>query len=217
MTTIQGAYRDGFDPWHQAISALSLGPGGWMQVVNLIGFGAVVLTTVSPWRQILAGARGGAAYPLLTALLGISFIGLGLIQQDPAPGYDPDGLRLKVPTALGLVHLAIAGVAALSSVAGLFVMGARLARDAAWPRWTFYSCATAIFVIGCVVVYGVWSIQPSGFAGTFERAALVAPMVWMFAFLRRLQRGTPLMVSPASARRPISMRGRTATSLPPAV
>ena len=56
ITTIQGAIREGFDPWHQAVSALSLGPGGWMQMLNLVVFGAVVLTTVSRY-----GARSSRA------------------------------------------------------------------------------------------------------------------------------------------------------------
>ena len=198
ITTVQGVFRDSFDSWHQAISALSLGPGGWLQMINLSAFGAVVLTTVSPWRQILAGARGGTAYPAVTALVGMSFIGVGLIRQDPAPGYDPEALMLTSPTPTGLAHLAIAGVAALASVTGLFVMAARLARDPAWRGWTLYSCGTAVIVVGCVVTYGIWSIQPTGFAGAFERAAMVAPMLWMFTFLRRLYRGAPLMVSPTT-------------------
>ena len=196
ITTLQGAMREGFDPWHQAISALSLGPGGWLQMLNLIAFGLVVLTTVSPWRRILAGARGGTAYPVLTALVGLSFIGVGLIRQDPAPGYDPEGLMLEAPTPLGLTHLAIAGVAALCSIAALLVIAARFAGDSTWPRWTLYSAVTAFIVVGCVAVYAVWSVKPTGFAGAFERAAMLAPMCWMFAFLRRLHRGVPLMHAP---------------------
>ena len=195
ITTVQGAYREGFDQWHQAISALSLGPGGSIQMVNLIVFGAFILSTVSPWRQILAGSRGATAYPLLTALVGLGFIGVGLIRQDPAPGYDPDGLMLKTPTKLGLAHLAIAAVAALSAVASMIVMGTRLAQNPAWPRWPTYSYLTAIIIIVSIAVYGVWSVEPTGFAGAFERIAVIAPMLWTFAFLRRLSRGAPLIAS----------------------
>jgi hypothetical protein len=194
VTTVQGAYREGFNPWHQAVSALSLGPGGWLQMLNLLAFGAAVLITVSPWRQVLRGARGETAYPLLTALVGISFIAVGLIRQDPAPGYDPAGLHLKAPSPEGLAHLAIAAIAALSSVGALCVMAARLARDPAWRHWTLYSSITAVVIVACIAVYAVWSVKPSGFAGTFERGAMVAPMLWMFLFLRRLYRGAPFMV-----------------------
>lgn len=195
LTTLQGCYRPGFDPWHQAVSALSLGPGGWLQMINLTTFGLVLLTTVRAWERILRGAPGGRSYPLLTALVGFGFIGVGLIPQDPAPGYNPEGVLSVAPTPLGLAHLAIAGVAALSSVVGLFVMARRLSRDPLWRHWPLYSSLTALTVVVCITVYGIWSVRPTGFAGTFERAAILAPMLWMFAFLRRLHRGTPLMVS----------------------
>lgn len=217
ITTVQGVCRQDFDAWHQAISALSLGPGGWLQMVNLMAFGVVVLTTISPWRTILAGGRGGTAYPVLTALVGFAFIGVGLIRQDPAPGYDPERLLLTAPTPPGLAHLAIAGVAVLASVAALLVMAARFAGDPVWRRWSLYSCGTALFVIACVTVYGVWSVQPTGFAGTFERAAVVAPLLWMFAFLRRLQRGVPLMRVPATLDSAGTVQPMAATGLPPAV
>lgn len=195
LTTIQGCYREGFDPWQQAVSALSLGPGGWLQMINLSAFGLVLLTTVGAWRRILSGARGGRSYPVLTALVGLAFIGVGVIPQDPAPGYNPNGILVAAPTPLGLAHLTIAGVAALSSVVGLLVMARRFARDPAWRHWALYSSLTALTVVVCVAVYGIWSIEPTGFAGTFERAAMIAPLLWMFAFLRRLYRGAPLMVS----------------------
>ena len=104
-------------------------------MLNLIGFGAAVLTTVPTWRCVLARGRGETVYPLLTAFVGASFVAVGLIAQDPAPGYDPAGLALQAPTPLGLAHFAIAGIAALSSVVGLFVMAARLAGDPDWRRW----------------------------------------------------------------------------------
>ena len=198
ITTIQGMVRDGFDAWHQAVSALSLGPGGWIQVINLVAFGVVILMTVPVWRRILAGGRGETSYPVLTAIVGGSFIVVGLIPQDPAPGYDPAGLALAAPTARGLVHLTFAGFAALSSVAGLFVMAARFARDPEWRGWSVYSSAAAVVVIICVTVYGVWSTRSTGFAGTFERGAFIAPLVWLFAFLHHLRRGRAFMVSPTA-------------------
>jgi hypothetical protein len=49
-------------------------------------------------------------------------------------------------------------------------------------------------VVGCVTVYGIWSTQSSGFAGTFERGAIIVPLVWLCTFLRRLGKGTPFMM-----------------------
>ena len=195
LTTIQGILREGYDGWQQAVSALSLGPGGWIQMLNLIVFGVVVLTTVPVWRRILIGGKGSTAYPVFTTLLGFSFVVVGIVPQDPAPGYDPAGLALTAPTPHGLVHIAVAGVAALSSVVCLVVMATRLARDPAWSGWSAYSLAAAVAVIGCVTVYGVWSTKSSGFAGTFERGAFVVPLLWLYALLRRLDRGAPFSIT----------------------
>ena len=195
LTTAQGLTRPDFDAWHQAVSALSLGPGGWLQQVNLVGFGLAIVTTAPTWRRVLYGGRGAASYPVLMFAIGASFVGVGVIPQDPAPGYDPDHLALSAPTAGGLVHLALAGVAAASSVASLFVIANRLDGDEHWPRWAAYTRATAVAIIVSVVVYGVWSVKPSGLAGTFERTAIILPLAWTTAFLRKLSRGTPFMIA----------------------
>ena len=203
VTTLLGIAREGYDPWHQAVSALSLGPGGWIQALNLVSFGIVVLSTVPVWRRVLAGGKGQRAYPVLTALVGLSFVAVGLIPQDPAPGYDPEHLNLPAPTAPGLAHLAFAGVAALSSVVSLFVMAARFEGSPPWRGWPTYTRLASIAIILCVAVYGVWSTRASGYAGTFERAALLVPMLWMYAFLRTLGSGRPFATSTSDTERKI--------------
>lgn len=195
MTTAcaEGARRPDYDAWHQSISALSLGPDGWIQMLAFFVFGATLLSTVTIWRRILAGGKGAAAFPVLTALTGASLIACGIVPQDPAPGYDPMGLALTTPTLRGLVHLASAGVAALCSVASLLVMAGRLRGDPSWPGWSRYSVLMAAVMSTCVVVYGIWSTAPTGYAGTFERIALLVVPVWGWTFLRRLGAGVPFM------------------------
>jgi hypothetical protein len=197
LTTIQGVFRDGYESSHQAVSALSLGPDGWLQMINLGAFGAVIMSTAPVWRRILYGGKGATSYPLLVALIGVSFIVIAIIRQDPAPGYDPAGLALKAPTAGGLLHLAVAGVAALCSVVSLLVMAARFGGHDEWRGWSTYSRVTALLVIACVAIFAVWSRQSTGLAGTFERLAMVIPMIWTFAFWRRLRAGTPFMIASA--------------------
>ena len=194
VATIQGITRAGYDPWHQAVSALSLGPGGWVQAGNFLLFGTVLLSTVPVWRTILAGGKGATAYPALTTAVGASFVIVAFVPQDPAPGYDPAGLALQEPTVGGLFHLAIAGVAATCSVSGLFVMAARFAGDPHWRGWPAYSRVMALLMIVCVGIFSVWSTEATGLAGTFERIAVMIPPIWAFTFLGRLSAGTPFMV-----------------------
>ena len=199
VATVQGAMRPGYNAWHQAISALSLGSGGWVQQVNFVIFGAALVGTAPAWRRLLAGGTGASAYPILIAATGLSFIVASVVRQDPAPGYDPEGLSLERRTTLGIIHLAIAGVAAASSVIALLVMAQRFAGDPVWRGWSAYSRSMALVTVLCVVVYGVWSTRATGFAGTFERAAILLPVVWAFTFLRRLWAGRPFMVAGAAS------------------
>jgi len=201
---VQGAARPGYDAWQQSISALSLSEQGWVQDLLFALLGAALLSTVSTWHRVLRGGIGDRAYPALIALLGLSLIAAAWWPQDPAPGYDPERLGLELPTTSGLLHLAAAGVGAVSSVSALLVMAARFKTQSEWQRWVGPTRFCAVVTAVCVTVYAVWSVQPSGFAGTFERLVVVVPGAWGFAFTRRLGQGVPFMLINDRAATPLS-------------
>ena len=195
----QGAARPGYDPWHQSISALSLGANGWIQDLFFVLLGGVLLSTTPSWRRILRGSIGQWSYPILTALTGLSLIAAAWWPQDPAPGYDPEQLGLVLPTATGLVHLTAAGVGAFSSIAAMFVMAARFRQLPGWEAWARPTRLAAVITTLSVVIYAVWSVQPSGLAGTFERLVVVVPGLWGYAVIRRLGDGVPFVVTSGSS------------------
>jgi hypothetical protein len=199
---LQGASRADYDPWHQALSALSLGSGGWIQAINFMVLGFLMLSTAPTWRQVLAGGRSSTSFPLYTAVAGLSFMVLGLIPQDPAPGYDPAGLQLEGPTPRGLMHLTVAAVVGFSLTASLFVMARRFDGDANWHGWRAYTRRMAFIMIGAGAVYAVWSTKASGFAGAFEQLAFLVPFVFTGTLLRRLGEGVPFMVESQVPDRP---------------
>src|SRR5258708_12497852 len=61
---IEGVTRPDYNAWQQAISALSLGPGGWVQQVNFVVFGVITIWTAFAWRQFLIGGGGPTSDPL---------------------------------------------------------------------------------------------------------------------------------------------------------
>ncbi len=201
ISLVAGATRDGFDAWHQSVSALSLGPGGWVHQINMIVLGAVILATVVVWRRILAGGRGETMYPVLTGIAGVSIVVCGFVRQDPAPGYDPARLALTGPTPLGLVHLFAAAVGVACLALGLVVMASRFTDDPHWRGWAAYSRIMALLIVVCVTIYAIWSTQPSGFAGSFERVAIVLTPIWGLTFLARASAGTPFVVAHRDAPR----------------
>ena len=191
----QGAARPDYDAWHQSISALSLGEHGWIQDAFFVLLGCVLLGTASSWRRVLRGGVGERSYPVLTAFIGLSMIAAAWWPQDPAPGYDPEQLGLTLPTLTGLLHLTAAGVGAFSSIAAMFVMATRFRRLPGWESWARPTRLTAALMMLCVVIYAVWSVQPTGFAGTFERLVVIVPGVWGYAVIQRLGAGVPFVVA----------------------
>jgi hypothetical protein len=100
---IEGAIRPGYNAWQQAISALSLGPGGWIQQANFVVFGACTLGMAFAWRKVLKGGVYALVYPLIRGIEGLALIMVGFFSQDPAPGYPP-GAVLTTPTLHGEIH-----------------------------------------------------------------------------------------------------------------
>jgi hypothetical protein len=192
---VQGAGRPGYDAWQQSISALSLSDLGWVQDVCFTLLGGVLLTTVPTWSRVLRGGLGHRAYPVLTALTGLSLVAVGWWPQDPAPGYDPERLGLTLPTTTGLLHLATAGIGAVSSVSALFVMAARFKTLAEWHAWVGPSRLAAALTAACVIVYAAWSVKSTGLAGLFERLVVLVPGLWGYALTRRLGQGAPFVVT----------------------
>jgi hypothetical protein len=43
---VHGAVLPDFDAWHQSVSALAIGPHGWLQALKFATFGALVLGTL---------------------------------------------------------------------------------------------------------------------------------------------------------------------------
>src|SRR5215471_13730695 len=48
----EGATRLGYDGWRHSISALSLGPGGWLQQANFVLLDINVLIVAVVWRVL---------------------------------------------------------------------------------------------------------------------------------------------------------------------
>src|SRR5215831_3977028 len=116
----EGATRAGYRVLAQPISALSLGPGGWVQQLNFIVFGVLVCASAAGWRGALAPGRGALAFPVLRVIAGAGLVMDGLFAQDPSGGYPP-GARAGVATLHGQVHTLFAMITITALASGCFV------------------------------------------------------------------------------------------------
>jgi hypothetical protein len=180
----EGATRTGYAALAQPISALSLGPGGWVQQVNFIVFGALVCASAAGWRAALAPGRGAWAFPVLRVAAGVGLVMDGLFAQDPSGGYPP-GARAGVPTLHGQVHVLFAVITITALASGCFVLAARFAAEPGWRRWAVFAAVAGVATIVFITAFGTAGGH-GGLAGAWERAAGAATSVLTVAVLARL-------------------------------
>lgn len=182
---IDGALRRGYGSLRQPMSALSLGPGGWVQVANFIVFGVLTCASAWGWRATLAPALGAVWYPRLKLAAGLMFITAGVFSQDPAPGF-PAGDRAP---AVASVHAQIHNVAAVASlaatVAAMFVLACRLRREPRWRGWGSYAGLTGTVMIAFLAAFAATSDR-GNFGGLFEKLASITALIFAVTLIPRL-------------------------------
>jgi hypothetical protein len=126
----QMPFRPGFHPARDAVSLLSIGHLGWIQVVNFLVTGALyVACATGMWRLVRTGP-GRRWIPALLYVCGAGIAGGGVFHPDPGDGFPP-GTPADASVASswhGVLHQVCGMSAFLALIALCFVLGHRFAR-----------------------------------------------------------------------------------------
>lgn len=182
---IDGLIRSGYSPMRDPISALSLGPGGWLQRANFLVFGVLTCISAAGWRPTLAPGLGTAWYPRLRVLSGLALIGAGLFSQDPGNGFPVGAVAPAVPSLHGQLHNIASYISLIAIIAELGVLAVRLHREPRWRGWAPGAVASAVAMMVMLALFG-GAVAHHGTAGVFEKAATIIPMVFGLALTCRL-------------------------------
>ncbi len=191
---LDGALRPGYDSLRQPISALSLGPGGWVQIVNFIVFGALSCCSAIGWRATLNPGIGARSYPALKVISGVALIAAGIFSQDPALGFPHGVLSPAHPTIHAQIHNAVTVVSLLATIVGLLVLAHRFRHEPQWKRWSRYALLAAALMIGFIAAFG--ATNNGGLGGMFEKLATITALVFMVALIGRLLTGDARLSQP---------------------
>jgi hypothetical protein len=137
----QALTRPGFDITRHALSLLSNGDLGWIQVTNFIVSGLLVIAGAFGIRRAIEG-RGKTWGTLLIGMYGLSLIGAGIFKADPAMGFPigtPEGV-ISMSTD-GMLHFMTGGVGFLALIAACFVFARRFS-SLGEKIWAAYSIFT---------------------------------------------------------------------------
>ncbi|ACZ88404.1 DUF998 domain-containing protein [Streptosporangium roseum] len=181
---IQGLTREGFDFTRNAISQLSLGDLGWIQVTNFVITGALLIAGAIGTRRALHGGPGGTWAPRLVAVFGASFLVSAVFAADPGAGFPigtPEGPTGSISTN-GAVHM-FGGMIGYLALCAAFVVLARRFSAQGRRGWAVASRIVPVAVL-------------AGFAGSaasvlaFSAGAALG-LVWLTATTARLATTPP--------------------------
>lgn len=164
--------REGFELSHHALSLLTLGDGGWLQILNLALTGIMVM--VAGWGLLRAidGQGRGAAIAVMIA--GAAILLAGVFRPDPVDGF-PVGATASVSLS-GILHLALGAVQFVGFAVAAFLLARFFASRTEHGRVTGSKVAAAVIVLA----FAAGAALSSGPAGV---ALLWVAVVTSFAWL----------------------------------
>lgn len=172
--------RTGFDLSRHALSLLTLGEGGWLQITNFALTGIMVV--VSGWGLLRAieGRGRGAGSAVIVA--GVAIVLAGVFRPDPVAGF-PAGAEATVSVS-GILHL-VAGALEFVAFAIAALLLARFFASrgergrAAWSRIAGVTIVVG-FVAGAALSAGPAGVALLWLAVITAFAWLLTASVWIY-------------------------------------
>jgi hypothetical protein len=184
---LQILFRSGFDIRRHALSLMSNGGLGWIQISSFILSGILVILGAWGLRRALTPDRGSAAGPLLLALYGVGLIGAGIFVADPMDGF-PVGTPPGPPVSMswhGPLHFTAGGIGFFGLIGATVVFAYRLFRrgESGWAAWSLF---TGVFFLGAFGAIASGTRHPA-INLTFT-AAVVISWVWLSGLMGKVRR-----------------------------
>jgi hypothetical protein len=152
LWALQALTRDGFRPTFHPISLLSLGEGGWVQILNFVVTGLLLVGAGAGLRRSSARGAGVTWTALLVALMGVGLVIAGAFPTDAGAGF-PDGAPEGAPQLSwhGAVHEAGFILTQLAFVAVTILLAIRFGRERRLG-WSVVSILALVAAVGVAAV-----------------------------------------------------------------
>jgi hypothetical membrane protein len=182
VAIVQMVIRPGFDLRRHAISLLSLGDLGWIQIANFAVTGVLAILCAIGLRRLLRGGIGGTWGPVLIGSSGLAMVTAALFHPDPGLSFPP-GAPAGMPATMSwhaTLHMVAFCLAFLSLLAACFVFARRFASQG-HASWRIYSIATGVVSLMFILL----GMSNTHMVGVFMAVGVAVVFAWVAAIAAR--------------------------------
>lgn len=181
---IQMAIRPGFDITRHSLSLLANGNLGWIQTLNFLITGALLIAGAVGVKRVVRSGRGSRWAPLMLGLYGLGLVGASIFSADPALGFPPGTPLENNPISWhGMLHFLVGTIGFIGFIAACFIFARRF-KSLQKPGWSWYSLITGILFLVSFVGLASGSKGP---VSVFFAIAVALGFAWISALLSSLK------------------------------
>jgi hypothetical membrane protein len=179
---VQGLFRPGYSHVAEPVSALAAGPNGWVQDVNFLIFGSLMMAYAIGLHLGVRPTRWGIVGPALLVLSGA-----GLVLAGVFPARDASGAF-----SVGPGHMVAAFTSFLPAGVGVIVISRRMARDPRWRTLAAYALASGVAITVLFLGTGPLAVPDDaplhGWGGLLQRLTVAVWFSCTIVLALRLRR-----------------------------
>ena len=184
--TLEGWLRPGYQPLATYVSALSLGPRGWIQIANFIIFGALLFVFTRGVASQFPGGRAARSGLILLTLIALCYLFSGPFVMDPTC------TPFSQVTVHGTIHGILGAIAFMLMPVSCFVYARVFNLEPKWHSlrgWTLILgtiSATALVLLTIASKFPQMQVIFVDWLGLIQRALIIPFMIWVFLFALEL-------------------------------
>jgi len=185
--TLEGACRSGYNPVTMYVSALSLGPRGWIQAANFLFCGVLVAGFGVSAARELRTRKISAATGWIVALIGIGLAASGIFTMDRA------ATPWSAMSAYGRLHQLMGALVFSLAPISCLVLAWNVRGSGDWRAFRRWSLSAGLILIAAIIVQKLGEIHPffptgRNPLGLIQRTHLVTFLAWVTTLAHRLLR-----------------------------
>ncbi len=177
--TLEGWLRPDYNSLGMYVSELSLGPHGWIQILNFIIFGFLFLMFTRAVANEFKDGKASKAGPILLTIIAFCFLILGPFITDPGT------IFTYQMSWHGILHGIFGAIVFSLAPISCFIFYRRFREDPKWQRLSQWTITACIIIVIAVVFMKIGQIPPSlinTYVGLIQRIALITYLSWIFTF-----------------------------------